>query len=95
MLAFVADGRGPVNPLGLQFYNNFINELTRHGDNCFSFIILADVFFLTKVCICNFKICVHIHAGIKPHVTLHHVDLPQALEDEYGGWISRKIVYVL
>ncbi|KAL4603573.1 hypothetical protein ACB092_10G133500 [Castanea dentata] len=27
-----------------------------------------------------------------PHVTLHNYDLPQALEDKYGGWVSRKIV---
>ncbi|KZV32353.1 lactase-phlorizin hydrolase-like, partial [Dorcoceras hygrometricum] len=54
------NGRGPVNPLGLQFYNNFLDELISHG--------------------------------IQPHVTLHHLDHPQALEDEYGGWLSRKIV---
>ncbi|MED6155526.1 glycosyl hydrolase 1, variant 2 [Stylosanthes scabra] len=30
--------------------------------------------------------------GIQPHVTLHNFDFPQALEDEYGGWISRKII---
>ncbi|KAL8160679.1 hypothetical protein V2J09_002216 [Rumex salicifolius] len=53
-------GRGPINPKGLAFYNNFINELLNNG--------------------------------IQPHVTLLHVDVPQALEDEYGGFLSRKII---
>lgn len=56
----IPNGRGSSNPKGVQYYNNLINELTRHG--------------------------------IQPHVTLNNADLPQALEDEYGGWISRRIV---
>ncbi|XP_058729966.1 cyanogenic beta-glucosidase-like [Vicia villosa] len=30
--------------------------------------------------------------GLQPYVTLFHWDVPQALEDEYGGFLSRHIV---
>ncbi|KAJ4868169.1 Beta-glucosidase 3 [Raphanus sativus] len=56
----IPSGRGPVNPKGLRFYKDLIDELIRHG--------------------------------VEPHVTLYHNDLPQVLEDEYGGWIDKKII---
>lgn len=31
--------------------------------------------------------------GIRPHATLYHWDLPQALQDRYAGWQSREVVH--
>ncbi|GAB2287959.1 hypothetical protein Dimus_022309 [Dionaea muscipula] len=51
---------GGINKLGIQFYNNLINELLAND--------------------------------IQPLVTIFHWDAPQALADEYGGFLSPKIV---
>lgn len=56
----IPDGKGAVNPAGLDFYDRLVDAL--------------------------------LDAGIVPMATLYHWDLPQALQDEIGGWASREVV---
>ena len=57
----IPDGRGAVNPKGIDFYSRLVDTLLKHG--------------------------------ITPHATLFHWDSPQALEDLYGSWRSREIIF--
>lgn len=52
------DGRGTMNPKGIDYYERLVDELLVNG--------------------------------IQPWMTLFHWDLPQALEDQFGGWESRQ-----
>ncbi|GLJ16560.1 hypothetical protein SUGI_0283410 [Cryptomeria japonica] len=56
----IPEGRGSVNAIAVEHYNNQINTL--------------------------------LEFGIEPYVTISHFDIPQALEDEYGGWLDRRII---
>lgn len=56
----IPDGDGDINPAGLAFYDQLINELMKYH--------------------------------IEPVITLYHWDIPQALQDKYGGWESRQVI---
>lgn len=80
-----------VNQDGINYYNNLINELLANGNDLFlplniSFIIF---FFFLQIIIHSKH---YILAGIQPWITILHLDIPQALQDAYGGFMSPQIV---
>ena len=56
-----------------------LNYLTHHTTSMLTYIMYKQIYW-------------HINIGLKPYVTLFHWDLPQALDDEYGGFLSSHIV---
>ncbi|KAF8041058.1 LOW QUALITY PROTEIN: hypothetical protein BT93_B3087 [Corymbia citriodora subsp. variegata] len=71
---------GGINKAGIAYYNRLIDELLAHGGN------------QQSIAYYNRLIDELLAHGIKPFVTIFHWDLPQILEDEYGGFLSSKIV---
>jgi beta-glucosidase/6-phospho-beta-glucosidase/beta-galactosidase len=97
-----ADGRGKINPKGLEYYNNLIHELILHGKINFSIWtwhprVAVVATFLPVVASLrsspwssrstNINYVTSV-SGIQPHVTIYHFDLPQSLQNEYGGLLS-------
>jgi beta-glucosidase len=81
-----ADGKlsGGINMEGIKYYNNLINKLISEGKILILYILTGFISF----CILISKQ----HAGVEPFVTLFHWDSPQALEQQYGGFLSQHIV---
>ncbi|KAH1238730.1 Beta-glucosidase 11 [Glycine max] len=66
---------------GVNYYNNLINELMANGHNSLIFISITLYIGLISY-----------PYGLQPYVILFHWDVPQVLEDEYGGFLSPHIV---
>jgi len=85
---------GGINREGIDYYNNFIDELLSKGrefylHRIFSKTIRTENHFAScHISHVLFQAC----AGLQPFVTLFHFDSPQGLEDKYGGFLSHNIV---
>lgn len=101
------EGRfGGVNIAGISYYNKLINALLLKGllspNNFTVYILYAAVYSVNTI---NSFITIKFSAkrlfsaiflcpGIQPFVSLTHFDVPQELEDRYGGFLSPRSQYV-
>lgn len=73
-----------INHKGIDFYKRVIKSIKDKGTN-FYFLFL--ITFLFKKLIIQI-----IYLGMEPFVTLFHWDVPQALEELYGGFRDERIM---
>ena len=88
----ISDGtlKGGVNQEGVDYYNNLIDELIKNGND-----IMTQDKFLYRSYSNLFRVYLYVlidFADIEPFVTIFHWDVPQALEDKYGGFLNCRIV---
>jgi beta-glucosidase len=67
----------PVNPAGIKFYSDLIDELLARG-------IVPFV-----VCAISCRFSTNVFTRLVLAQTLYHWDLPQALHDRYQGWLNK------
>ncbi|KAL0374689.1 UNVERIFIED_CONTAM: Oleuropein beta-glucosidase [Sesamum radiatum] len=77
---------GGINREGIKFYNDLIDLLLAQGGRLSGGINREGIKFY------NDLIDLLLAQGIEPFVTIFHFDVPQCLEEEYGGFLSPKIV---
>ena len=85
-------GTGEPNEEGLNYYNGLIDALLE-GISSSKFQCLKSELLLSVSDYFSLVSSIFVGPGIQPYVTLFYWDLPQALEDRYGGWLNSQIVY--
>ncbi|KAE8747129.1 hypothetical protein FOCC_FOCC006127, partial [Frankliniella occidentalis] len=73
-----ADATKP-NAKGVQFYHNLIDEIRAHNITPLPYALHV---FLS----------LYLTINIYPKVTMYHFDHPQILEEEFKGWLNKKMV---
>ena len=81
-----------MNQEGIAYYNNLINELLSKGHRMCVCVFLIHYIYLPNQIQVELNFLFLIPTGMQPFITLFHGDLPQVLEDEYGGFLSPRIV---
>ncbi|KAL0338770.1 UNVERIFIED_CONTAM: Oleuropein beta-glucosidase [Sesamum angustifolium] len=77
---------GSINREGIKYYNDLIDLLLAQGGRLSGGINREAIKYY------NDLIDLLLAQGIEPFVTIFHFDVPQCLEEEYGGFLSPKIV---